>query len=322
MVLSTMDETLNTDIADEDGVPEALALFSAAVERYPLLSDAEEITLGLCIMEGACAAEALQHVRGLDIYQRMRLQRLVAAAADARLTLIASNLRLVIDVGLRYRSSTVPLLDLIQEGTLGLMHAVDIFDWRVGARFGTMARWHIRSSIGPLARQRSRTIRRSSLMQRRHSTVLHLCAALEQTLGRTATPTELATASGMSLHDLAMLEQSMSPETSLDAPPSDGENTLVPYVFAELIDPQATPEDQVLARERTAAIAEAMATLAPRTREMLAWRYGYKDGVPHTTSDIARRFHISRERTRQVLLNGEARLRTKLAVSLDAVVAA
>jgi RNA polymerase primary sigma factor len=282
-------EPLDLDEVDEDAsdetVPDelytadALGTYLREIGRHPLLTAADEVTLAKLIEKGDEAATV---------------------------RMVCSNLRLVVSIARRYRSTGIPLLDLIQEGNLGLLRAVEKFDWRKGFKFSTYATWWIRQAIQRGIADRGRTVR---LPVHIHEQLVRLRRErrdLEATLGREATPDELARAAGMPpTRVLQLLGAGLAP-LSLETPVGDsGESTIGDFVSDDK-DALFTDVMRSVGRQE---LERALSTLPDRERMILALRFGMTGEEPMTLERIGERFGLTRERIRQLEAKALAKLR-------------
>jgi RNA polymerase sigma factor (sigma-70 family) len=296
-----------------DGVQDLLGQYLAELGRHPLLDRKGEIRLAQIMEDGTRARDALRASPDLDPAERDRLEALVELGANAQATFIQANLRLVVSLAKRYQSSGVPILDLIQEGNLGLMHAVEKFDWRKGFKFSTYATWWIRQAITRGMANTARTIRLPIHATEQLVKLRRAAANLESRLERPATPAELAEVMGTSADAVAMVLRHAMDPISLDSPLSAGGETTIADVLADQV--ADNPLEAVTAAMLPAEVAKLLSTLNSRDREVIAMRYGIGTGDPLTLDEIARHLGVSRERVRQM----EARAMTLLRRPCNAV---
>jgi len=249
---------------------DALELFLRAAGRRPLLNAALEVELAKQIERGDTVAK-----------QRM----------------IESNLRLVVSIAKRYRNQGLPFLDLIQEGTLGLIRAVEKFDWRRGYKFSTYATWWIRQAVARGLADKARTIRMPvHIVERRHKMNRAERSLLTQ-LGREPTLEEIAEQAHLPLRHVQEVKRAPRVSASLDQP--IGEEGDV--VFADFVASDGpSPEEEVEISLRSQALTVALSSLEDRERKVLILRYGLGDGEPKTLEEIGRGLAVSRERVRQI----------------------
>jgi RNA polymerase primary sigma factor len=254
----------NTDPTD------ALSLFMNRAGRYRLLTAADEVALAKRVERGDAAAK-----------ERM----------------INSNLRLVISIAKRYQGHGLPLLDLIQEGVIGLNRAVEKFDWRRGYKFSTYATWWIRQACQRAISGQSTTIRVPTHVHERRVKLARVARELETKLGRDATREELAEASGLKLQHVEEALDAADAPVSLNQPigsEDEGE-------FGDLFDdPNANdPEEEATEALRRQEVRRALRKLPERERRMVELRFGF-DGEPASLEAIGKELGLSRERVRQL----------------------
>ncbi len=235
----------------------------------------------------------LTHDQEVDLAQR-------AAAGDsmARRTLIESNLRLVIAIARRYTSTGVPLIDLIQEGNLGLMRAAEKFDYRRGCHFGTYATWWIRQAVSRAAGEQSRLIHLPEHVATRLRKVRRVAAQLSQENGLDPLPEQIAAACNIDLAEVVDLLGIIEQPVSLDAPVDDEAR----YSLSDTLEDSAAPAPAETASQHLLGeeLHRALALLTPRERSVITLRYGIGDGRSRTLLEVGKELGISRERVRQL----------------------
>ncbi|MBS1708953.1 MAG: sigma-70 family RNA polymerase sigma factor [Armatimonadetes bacterium] len=264
--------------------------------------------------------EVVDVTRGLDDTVRMWLQRIgqiplltvekeqelakgVAEGSQmCRAMLIEANLRLVVNIAKKFANRGVSLPDLIQEGNIGLMRAVEKFDHRRGFRFSTYATWWIRQSVSRAVFDQGRTIRVPVHVAEGISKVLRIQCQLAQEMGREPSEQEIALKAGMSLQKVQALVSAIPDALSLESPIGEQEDGSLADVVGDFCDQYAISSDRQI-------LVEAMADLEPRERELLLLRYGFQDGEPHTLEDVARKLNVTRERVRQIEQKGLKKLK-------------
>jgi RNA polymerase sigma factor (sigma-70 family) len=290
--------------SERRGGEDLVRAYLDGVGNFPLLTAADEIRLARAIEAGRDAEARLAEPR-LARASRAELERAVAEAADARRQFIQSNLRLVVSVAKRYQVSGLTLLDLIQEGNLGLMRAVEKFDHRKGFKFSTYATWWIRQGITRAIADKSRTIRVPAHVGDTLSALARASAQLLKTLGREPTVAELARETGISPAKVADALEVEPDLVSLSSTVGDDDTELGDL----LADANAEgPYEAAAAALEAVALHSALERLTEREREVVALRFGLSGDRPHTLDEVARAFHLTRERIRQI----EAKALTKL----------
>ena len=287
-------------------------LYLADIGRHPLLNKDDEVRLAQEIEKGIAATDALDadRVTGrseLSIAQRRRLMQTKRQGDLARLTFVRSNLRLVVSIAKKYQASGLPLPDLIQEGSLGLMHAVEKFDWRKGFKFSTYSTWWIRQAITRGIANTSRTIR---LPVHASDTLARLQKArtrLERELGRPPTWGELAAEVDMPEQKVIEVWRFAAAPLSLSEPlGEDGDAELGDVVEDRGAE---SPFEAVAAMQSISEVARLLSSLDEREREILKLRFGLDGGEPRTLEQIGERLGLTRERIRQIEARALSRLR-------------
>ncbi|MGZ4389148.1 MAG: sigma-70 family RNA polymerase sigma factor [Gaiellaceae bacterium] len=279
------------DVDDEAPVPapppppqpletttDALQLFLRETGRHPLLTAAQEVELA---------------------------KRIERGDREAKQRMIQSNLRLVVSIAKNYRNQGLPFLDLIQEGTLGLIRAVEKFDWRRGYKFSTYATWWIRQAVARALADKARTIRMPVHIVERMQKMHRAECTLWTQLGREPTLEEVADEAGLPLQQAREVKAAARASTSLDQPVGDQEDA----VLGDFVPGEGPlPEEQVEDSLRSQTLATALEALADRERQVLVLRYGLEDAEPKTLEEIGKRLGITRERVRQIEVEALKRL--------------
>jgi RNA polymerase primary sigma factor len=260
-------------MSNHEAPTDSLDLFLRDAGRHPLLTAAQEVKLTKLVERGD---------------------------AGAKQTMIESNLRLVVSIAKRYRHQGLPFLDLIQEGTLGLMRAVDKFDWRRGYKFSTYASWWISQAVTRGLADKASTIRMPVHMVERRQQLDRAERMLSMELGREPTLQEVAGRAGLSLQQALAVEAAARTSTSLDQPLVAGEDALLGDMIAG---DGPLPEERVDSRFRHEVLGEALALLGEREHTVIALRFGLHDTEPKTLGEIGDRLGVSRERARQLETN-------------------
>jgi RNA polymerase primary sigma factor len=300
-------EAEEVERSDKEPVEDSVQLYLHEIGQVALLTAHEERELAIKI---ACGKEARLRLSNEEYgsgRERFRLEQDVVRADDARRKLIQANLRLVVSVAKKYIGSPMAFMDLVQEGNIGLMRAVEKFDYTKGNRFSTYATWWIRQAVTRSIAEQSRLIR---LPVHLSESIVHLRRAiyrLEQELEREPTADELAHAMGMSLRKIKRLLQASTQPVSLEQPLNNESEGRVSEVLADesLETPMEIAAQNMLHEELTAALND----LPERERKILQLRYGLIDGQRRTLEEVGVAFGITRERTRQIEAEALRRLR-------------
>ena len=286
---------------------ETIEIYLAEISRHRLLTAEEEVELSRQVLSGL---EAEKHLAEASEAERPELEQAIAAGKAAHRRLIEANLRLVISVARRYQGMGLPLLDLIQEGNIGLYRAATRFDYRRGFRFTTYAYWWIRQGITRAIADQSRTIRLPVHVHERISALAKATRELEQDLGRDPEIEEVAERTGLTPEQVRQVANAIRSQSSLDAPfDDDEEGAGLGQLVADhqAVDPHEAAERSWL----TDVVQEALQELTPKEREVISRRYGLGGcSAELTLADIGREMGLSRERIRQIEQNALRKLRT------------
>lgn len=277
------------------------------IGKTALLSAEDEVELAQAIEVGLYAEYKLNNAEKLTRAEKRDMKILVKEGKKARSHLLEANLRLVVSLAKRYTGRGMPLLDLIQEGNLGLIRAMEKFDYSKGFKFSTYATWWIRQAITRGMADQSRTIRLPVHLVEQVNKLSRIKREMYQSLGREATNEELAEESGIEESKIEMLLRQSRDPVSLDMPVgADEEAPLGDFIE----DAEATDaETAVVASMRHYDIQSVIGGLEQREQDVIRMRYGLDDGVPRTLDQIGRRFGLSRERVRQIEREVMAKLR-------------
>ncbi len=259
---------------------DALQLFLREAGHHPLLTPPQEVELA---------------------------KRIEAGDGDAKQRMIQANLRLVVSIAKNYRNQGLPFLDLIQEGTLGLIRAVEKFDWRRGFKFSTYATWWIRQAVARALADKARTIRMPVHIVERMQKLGRAERNLWAELGREPTLEEIAVEANMSLQQAWDVKAAARASTSLDAPLGDSDDAVLGDLVAS---GGPLPDELVEDSLRSQLLAAALGSLPERHRMVVVLRYGLEDADPKTLEEIGRRLGLTRERVRQIEVEALKRLAT------------
>jgi RNA polymerase primary sigma factor len=261
-----------------ESTTDALQLFLREAGRHRLLTAAQEVSLA---------------------------KRIEGGDAGAKEEMIKANLRLVVSIAKNYRNQGLPFLDLIQEGTLGLIRAVEKFDWRRGFKFSTYATWWIRQAVARALADKARTIRMPVHIVERLQKISRAERTLWAQLGREPTIEEIGDEASLTPEQVLEVRAAARASTSLDAPVGDDEDaTLGDFVAGD----EPLPEDEVDVQLRRQVLLDALLSLPDREREVVTLRYGIDGDEPRTLEEIGRRLGLTRERVRQIELDSLRRL--------------
>jgi RNA polymerase primary sigma factor len=257
--------------SSEGSSDDSLALYFQEVGRYPLLSRAEEVRLARAAASGDEAAKR---------------------------RLVESNLRLVVTIARKYRGLGLDLLDLIQEGNLGLMKAAEKYDWQRDVKFATYASWWIRQAIFRAISTKSRLVRIPTRLAEAAAKVRRTEQELAQRLGRKPSAAEVAGAAAVSERLVADLRRAEQAPVSLAELIGDAEEMSLADVLGD--ETEESPADALAASEEESSLASAYSGLGERSRRILELRYGLDGSEPRTMEDVASELGVSRERVRQL----------------------
>jgi RNA polymerase primary sigma factor len=291
----------------EVAVADAIGLYLESVATHDLLMADDEIRLARVIELGQEATQELASNPDLTTEERVVLVRNIRQADHAKIQFIRCNLRLVISIAKRYTGRGLDLLDLIQEGNLGLIRAVEKFDWRKGFKFSTYATWWIRQAITRGLGNSGRTIRLPVHMVDIVRTAQETELSLKERLRRAPTLSEISEASGLDEVKIVVALNAPSDTVSLDRPVGDdGDAELSDFVQ----DTDATdPFSRVAERARREELIRAIGTLDQREQTVIVLRYGLDALAPRTLSEVGIHLGITRERVRQIETKALGKLR-------------
>jgi RNA polymerase primary sigma factor len=302
---ATEDANLVEDLSDAL-LGDSVRLYLREIGQVPLLTTEQEQKLARRIAAGQEATQRLENEQ-LSLEDTRRLNQQIAEGEEARRQMAAANLRLVVSIAKRYRDRGLPLLDLIQEGSLGLLRAIEKFDVEKGYKFSTYATWWIKQALSRALADQSRLVRLpvhlGETLNRIQTTRRHLT----QKFGRDPTDSELATELGMNEEKLRELRRTAQDPVSLATPVGEeADSTLADFIP----DPHALDADDAAAsgmlRDQ---IASALDQLTERERRVLELRYGLSDGQPRTLEEVGKAFGVTRERVRQIEVKALRKLR-------------
>jgi RNA polymerase primary sigma factor len=268
------------DVSTVEFSADSLQLFLKDVGKVSLLTAAQEVELAKRIEQG-------DH--------------------RAKQEMVEANLRLVVSIAKRYRNQGLPFLDLIQEGTIGLVRAAEKFDWRKGYKFSTYATWWIRQAVARALADKARTIRMPVHVVEKLNKIMRTERKLRAERGREPTNEEIAVDLEMTVEEVESIRRTSQTPVSLEKPVGDEEES----EFGQFIEDETTPlpDEAADTSFRAAALAKCLGSLSYRERRVLELRYGLNGEQPCTLDEVGRAFQVTRERIRQIENQGLKKLR-------------
>ena len=301
----------NVDISRTLLTGDPIRMYLKEIGKVDLLTKEEEVDLAMKIEAGLKATEELEAAeeQGIELSRRdkRRLTRIENVGLDARSALMEANLRLVVANAKRYIGRGLSLLDLIQEGNLGLIRAVEKFEYKRGYKFSTYATWWIRQAITRAIADQARTIRIPVHMVETINKLVRTQRKLQQELGRDPSPEEIAVLMDITPERVQEIQKIAQDPVSLETPIGEEEDSqLGDFIEDEkAIDPAEAARFAMLQQQ----IREVLGTLGERERKVILLRFGLEDGHPHTLEEVGREFKVTRERIRQIESKTLAKLR-------------
>lgn len=287
---------------------DSVQIYLREIGQVSLLNAADEMAFAQAISRSNLAQQRLQTTDWQTVGERLGLERDVIGGEEARRQLIQANLRLVVSIAKKYLGSPLSFMDLVQEGNIGLMRAVEKFDYTKGNRFSTYATWWIRQAITRAIAEQSRLIRLPVHLSEAIGQLRRVARQLEQSLEREPSVEEIATALDIHPRKVQRLLQAAAQPVSLEQPLGSDSDGSVGELLAD--ETTATPGEVAARRMMEADLLQALATLSERERSILRLRYGLEDGRRHTLEEVGVAFGITRERTRQIEADALRRLRS------------
>lgn len=286
-------------------------MYLKEIGKVDLLTAAEEVDLAMKIEAGLDAADKLEKQEAGEIEltraEMRRLMRVEQVGLDAKQALISANLRLVVSIAKRYVGRGMLFLDLIQEGNLGLIRAVEKFDYEKGFKFSTYATWWIRQAITRAIADQARTIRIPVHMVETINKLVRVQRQLLQDLGRDPTPEEIGAEMDMSADRVREIQKISQEPVSLETPIGEEEDSQLGDFIedAQAVVPADAASFSMLQEQLT----QVLDGLAERERKVIELRFGLEDGHPRTLEEVGREFGVTRERIRQIESKTLAKLR-------------
>ncbi len=305
----TRKHTSDTSVTLLTGDP--VRMYLKEIGKVNLLTAAEEIDLAMKIEAGVAATEELEKAEeeGIELErrERRRLSRIEQVGLDAKQQLIEANLRLVVSIAKRYVGRGMLFLDLIQEGNLGLIRAVEKFDYTKGFKFSTYATWWIRQAITRAIADQARTIRIPVHMVETINKLVRIQRQLLQSLGREPTPEEIAEEMGLTPERVREIQKISQEPVSLETPIGEEEDSQLGDFIED--DAAVAPPDAASFTMLQEQLSKTLDGLAERERKVISLRFGLEDGHPRTLEEVGREFGVTRERIRQIESKTLAKLR-------------
>ncbi|MBG6067209.1 RNA polymerase sigma factor SigB [Micromonospora ureilytica] len=291
---------VDLDATDERGISTDLVrAYLNGIGRTKLLTAAQEVDLARRIEAGLFADEKLTTCTPVSAELRADLELIVAEGRAAKDHLLEANLRLVVSIAKRYTGRGMAFLDLIQEGNLGLIRAVEKFDYAKGYKFSTYATWWIRQAITRAMADQARTIRIPVHMVEQVNRMVRARRELAVTLGREPTVAEVARALEIpEIQVIELISYDREPVSLDQTVGDDGESALGDFVAS--VDPRTEPGDTAAQGELRNEVSIVLSTLSQREQAVIRLRFGLDDGRQRTLDEVGREFGLSRERIRQI----------------------
>jgi RNA polymerase primary sigma factor len=292
---------------DEVEVSDPVRMYLQEIGRVPLLDAQQEVELSMQMESGGRAATKIKETAELSKSEKVLLDRDVRLGKRAQERLVEANLRLVVSIAKKYVGRGMPLLDLVQEGNLGLMRAVEKFDYRKGFKFSTYASWWIRQAVTRALADQGRTIRVPVHMVETINKLAAVQRALSQDLGREPTIEEIAEDLELEPEKITELRRIAQDPLSLETPLGEEEDsTLGDFVPDPDAEAPVTAASFRLLQDYLRVVLE---ELSDREREVLIMRFGLRDGQINTLEEVGKHFKVTRERIRQLETKALAKLR-------------
>ena len=298
-----------TNLSNEElvHVSDPVRMYLQEIGRFPLLTPQQEVELAMQAEAGTMAEEQLGDGGSLTADERLILERAVRQADRARKRLVEANLRLVVSIAKKYVGRGLVLLDLIQEGNLGLIRAVEKFDYRKGFKFSTYATWWIRQAVTRALADQARTIRVPVHMVETINKLARAQRTLVQVLGRDPTIEEIAEELELDPHKVSELRRIAQDPVSLETPLGEEDDSTLGD-FVEDTDAEI-PVETAAFHLLQSYLSLTLEALSERERDVLVMRFGLADGKVRTLEEVGDHFNVTRERIRQIETKALAKLR-------------
>jgi RNA polymerase primary sigma factor len=310
------DEPEPADLAETAGsapITDLVRHYLREIGRVSLLTAADEVQLARRVEAGVFAREKLDLDSTLTPELRSELEFIERDGGKAKRHLIEANLRLVVSIAKRYAGRGLPFLDLVQEGNLGLMRAVEKFDYTKGYKFSTYATWWIRQAVTRALADQARTIRVPVHVVEMINKIIRLQRSMIQEHGREPTPEELAERLDLTAERVREALRYAQDPVSLHTPVGEAEDSELGDLIEDM--DAASPADAASASMLRSHLDSILETLGDREKRVVQMRYGLQDGNPHTLEEVGQVFGVTRERVRQIEANTLAKLRHRPAAA-------
>ncbi|MGN0438441.1 MAG: RNA polymerase sigma factor RpoD [Lachnospiraceae bacterium] len=301
-------DKIDLSVPEGTNIEDPVRMYLKEIGKVPLLSAEEEIELAQKMEAGDMAQSQLEEMGDeLDEEAKKELNKIIAVGENAKKKLAEANLRLVVSIAKRYVGRGMLFLDLIQEGNLGLIKAVEKFDYRKGYKFSTYATWWIRQAITRAIADQARTIRIPVHMVETINKLIRVSRQLLQELGREATPEEIADEMEIPVERVREILKISQEPVSLETPIGEEEDShLGDFIQDENVPVPADAAAFTLLKEQ---LVEVLSTLTEREQKVLRLRFGLDDGRARTLEEVGKEFNVTRERIRQIEAKALRKLR-------------
>ena len=298
-------------LVDSFGIDDPVRMYLKEIGKVDLLTSEQEVALAQAMVAGQEAKEQLEEMKaeGIELPEdaRREMEKLVKAGERAKQNLAEANLRLVVSIAKRYVGRGMLFLDLIQEGNLGLIKAVEKFDYTKGYKFSTYATWWIRQAITRAIAEQARTIRIPVHMVETINKVIRVSRQLLQELGHDPTPEEISEEMNMPVDKVREILKIAQEPVSLETPIGEEEDShLGDFIPDEDASEPSEAASFTLLKEQ---LVEVLSTLTPREEKVLKLRFGIEDGRTRTLEEVGKEFNVTRERIRQIEAKALRKLR-------------
>ena len=302
------EELEDLSVPEGINIDDHVKMYLKEIGKVNLLTPEEELSLAKRMADGETAKEQIEEIgENIDEDSKKQIDLLIADGEKAKKSLAEANLRLVVSIAKRYVGRGMLFLDLIQEGNLGLIKAVDKFDYTKGYKFSTYATWWIRQAITRAIADQARTIRIPVHMVETINKLVRVSRQLVQELGREPTPEELAKELNMPVDKVREISKISQEPVSLETPIGEGEDShLGDFIPDEDAPAPSEAASFVLLKEQLGAVLE---TLSEREAKVLRLRFGLDDGRARTLEEVGKEFDVTRERIRQIEAKALRKLR-------------